>query len=88
LLAFVTLNVTVALAVTSPVFCSENFAVPAVPGAIKLSATSVSSAVFPVSLIVSNSPNVTVLLVKSAPSKLHLATRAVSLPVTVLVYFA
>lgn len=91
LLSFVTLNVTVALAFTSPVFFNANVPVPFVPGAMMFSvvdvATSFSSPPLE-SLIVLNKSIVTVLLVKSAPSKLHLATRAVSLPVTVLVYFA
>ena len=47
-------NVIVYFAVTSEIFCNENWKEPAVPGAIFALTTSVSSAVLPVSLMVVN----------------------------------
>ena len=85
------------VALTSEVFLTTNWKLPFVPGAILFAATSVSGSPS-VSKIVSNKLNAIVLVDDKSTSdnvpslvpywKAHLATLALSLPVTVDVYLA
>ena len=93
----VTSSVKSKVALTSEVFLTTNWKLPFVPGAILFAATSVSGSPF-VSKIVSNKLNAIVLFDDKSTSdnvpsfvpywKAHLATLALSLPVTVDVYLA